>query len=328
MVAYQALVLTATETNVTAAYETKLTPALPKTGVLVKIAYSDINYKDRLTMNAKSGVLRNYPATPGIDFAGTVVTSDNLFFEPGDAVLCTGYGTGIQIDGGYAQYVKVPSDWLLKLPADLSLQEAMQYGTAGFTAAIAVTKLLRQPATIDHHTPLLVTGATGGVGSFALSFLAKLGFDQITATTRDLTQSAYLTQLGAAHVLATDQLTEQPTKLLAHQTYTGVIDTLGGPVLEHLLPLMHQDGVVAACGNAAGIQLNTSVLPFILRGVTLYGIDSVYYPRKDRKEIWQLLATNFKPVNWPTTETVAFNQLATLFNEATPQTTSRTVIQY
>lgn len=328
MVAYQALVLTENQGQVTAQYETKLTPDLPKTGVLVKVAYSDLNYKDRLTMNAKSGVLPKYPATPGIDFAGEVVASDNLFFEKGDQVLCTGYGTGIQQAGGYAEYVKVPSEWLLKLPIGLSLQTAMQYGTAGFTAAIAVTKLLKQPFTLNHQTPLLITGATGGVGSFATIFLAKLGFTNLTVTTRDLTQRPYLETLGATQVIETQQLTNQPLKYLAHQTYSGVIDTLGGSVLTHILPSIQQNGVIAACGNAAGLDLTTSVLPFILRGVTLYGIDSVNYPRKDRKEIWQLLATNLYPQNWPSHRTIPFTALAAELQQPTHPTVSRILIRY
>ncbi|MFL2080255.1 YhdH/YhfP family quinone oxidoreductase [Latilactobacillus sakei] len=319
MVAYQALVLTHDNETVTAQYATKLTPDLPKEGVLIKVAYSDINYKDRLTMNAKSGVLKNYPATPGVDFVGTVVTSDNPFFEAGECVLCTGYGTGISIDGGYAQYVKVPSEWLLKCPIELTPQETMQLGTAGFTAAIALTKILRQPFTRDHDTPLLITGATGGVGSYALTMLAQLGFTNITATTRDLSQTDYLTQLGAKHVIATDDLLTAPLKPLAHQSYTGVIDTLGGDVLAHIFPYMAQDGLVAACGNAAGFKLATTVFPFILRGVTLVGIDSVNYPRKDRKEIWQLLATNFKPQTWPLIRNIAFSELATELSTPTKQ---------
>ncbi|MFV0980416.1 YhdH/YhfP family quinone oxidoreductase [Latilactobacillus sakei] len=319
MVAYQALVLTHDNETVTAQYATKLTPDLPKEGVLIKVAYSDINYKDRLTMNAKSGVLKNYPATPGVDFVGTVVTSDNPFFEAGECVLCTGYGTGISIDGGYAQYVKVPSEWLLKCPIELTPQETMQLGTAGFTAAIALTKILRQPFTRNHDTPLLITGATGGVGSYALTMLAQLGFTNITATTRDLSQTDYLTKLGAKQVIATDDLLTAPLKPLAHQSYTGVIDTLGGDVLAHILSYMAQDGLVAACGNAAGFKLATTVFPFILRGVTLVGIDSVNYPRKDRKEIWQLLATNFKPQTWPLIRNIAFSELATELSMPTKQ---------
>ncbi|KRM21145.1 YhdH/YhfP family quinone oxidoreductase [Latilactobacillus graminis] len=310
MVAYQALVLEQNGSTVSATYQTKLTPDLGKDGVLVKVAYSDINYKDRLTMNPQSGVLRHYPITPGIDFAGIVVESDNLFFEAGDQVLCTGYATGIKIDGGYAEYVKVPSEWLFKLPEGLTLAEAMQFGTAGFTAAIALTKLLRQAFTADHTTPLLITGATGGVGSFALTMLAQLGFTNLTATTRDLHQQAYLKQLGATQIINTADLIATPPKVLDHQAFSGVIDTLGGPVLAQILPQIQSGGLVATCGNIAGATLNTTVMPFILRGITLAGIDSVTYPRKDRKELWQLLATTFKPQTWPTTTLIAFTDLA------------------
>lgn len=320
MVAYQALVLEQTDTTVSATYQTKLTPDLAKDGVLVKVAYSDINYKDRLAMNPKSGVLRHYPMTPGVDFAGEVVESDNPFFEAGDQVLCTGYETGITIAGGYAEYVKVPSEWLFKLPENLSLAETMQFGTAGFTAAIALSKLLRQAFTADHDTPLLITGATGGVGSFALTILAQLGFTNLTATTRDLQQTDYLLHLGATHVINAADLTAGPLKALSHQTFTGVIDTLGGPVLAHILPQVCAGGFVATCGNAAGATLETTVMPFILRGITLAGIDSVYYPRKDRKELWQLLATTFKPEIWPTVNLVAFSDLARELSQKTHKT--------
>ncbi|MCD1024100.1 YhdH/YhfP family quinone oxidoreductase [Enterococcus sp. SMC-9] len=260
-------------------------------GVIVKVAYSSLNFKDALATQAKTGVVRSYPLTLGIDLAGTVVTSNDSRFVKGDEVLATGYGLGVSAPGGLSHYQSIPGDWLVPLPAGLSLKESMVYGTAGFTAALAVEKINQN---IAKNKQVLVTGASGGVGSIAIALLHKLGYEKIVAVSRKDAATDWLKTIGATEVITPDALIPEKIRPLAKQQFSGIIDTVGGDLLAALLPQLDYEGVAALCGNASGIKLNTTVLPFILRGIKVFGIDSVNQPMPMRQKIWNLLATDWK----------------------------------
>ncbi|MDT2739469.1 YhdH/YhfP family quinone oxidoreductase [Enterococcus canintestini] len=260
-------------------------------GVIVKIAYSSLNFKDALATQAKTGVVRSYPLTLGIDLAGTVVTSNDSRFVKGDEVLATGYGLGVSAPGGLSHYQSIPGDWLVPLPAGLSLKESMVYGTAGFTAALAVEKIRQH---IAKNKQVLVTGASGGVGSIAIALLHKLGYEKIVAVSRKDAATDWLKTIGATEIITPDALIPEKIRPLAKQQFSGIIDTVGGDLLAALLPQLDYEGVAALCGNASGIKLNTTVLPFILRGIKVFGIDSVNQPMPMRQKIWNLLATDWK----------------------------------
>lgn len=260
-------------------------------GVIVKVAYSSLNFKDALATQAKTGVVRSYPLTLGIDLAGTVVTSNDSRFVKGDEVLATGYGLGVSAPGGLSHYQSIPGDWLVPLPAGLSLKESMVYGTAGFTAALAVEKINQN---IAKNKQVLVTGASGGVGSIAIALLHKLGYEKIVAVSRKDAATDWLKTIGATEIITPDALIPEKIRPLAKQQFSGIIDTVGGDLLAALLPQLDYEGVAALCGNASGIKLNTTVLPFILRGIKVFGIDSVNQPMPMRQKIWNLLATDWK----------------------------------
>ncbi|MGM9903277.1 hypothetical protein A5844_001785 [Enterococcus sp. 10A9_DIV0425] len=263
-------------------------PKLTNHDVLVKVAYSDVNYKDALACTENGQVIRHYPMTPGIDLAGIVVKSLDPRFVPGDRVLATGYGLGVSQPGGYSQYQAVPGEWLVPLPETMDLRQAMILGTAGFTAALCVNALLKQG--MSPTDPIIVTGASGGVGSVAIAMLHKLGFQSITAFSRKADTQIWLQKLGASEVVHPDDFLPEKTKPLDKQQVAYVIDTVGGEQLTRLLPLVAYDGAVALCGNAGGIQLSTSVLPFILRNIQLIGIDSVNVSHEQRLHVWRQLA--------------------------------------
>lgn len=274
--------------------------------VLVKISYSSVNYKDALATQEQGGVIRNYPMIPGIDLAGTVVESRSAEFVPLDEILVTGYGLGVSSPGGFSEYQIVPADWLVKRPDSLSAKESMLYGTAGFTAALAVQGLLGQNFPKNH--PVLVTGASGGVGSICIALLKKKGFTNITAVSRKK-DVAWLYDLGATSIVSPESLIPEKIKPLAKQTFTGIIDTVGGTLLSALLPQIHYGGAAFLCGNAAGIKIDTTVLPFILRGIKVIGIDSVNVPMPLRQTIWQLLATDWKICGSLHFQEITFSQL-------------------
>ena len=254
--------------------------------VKIKVAYSDINYKDALAASKKGGVIRDYPMVPGIDLAGEIVESQTDDWPVDKQVLVTGYGLGVSTGGGFSQYQQVPVDWLVALPEALSTKQAMLYGTAGFTAALAVTALDKQQYSKDSH--IVVTGASGGVGSLAIGFLHQLGYTNISAVSRK-EDVAWLQQLGATKIVHPKELVAEQPKPLSRQLFTAIIDTVGGDLLAGLLPQLHYAGSAYLCGNAGGIQLNTTVLPFILRGIQVIGIDSVNVDMPTRQTIWQFL---------------------------------------
>ena len=254
---------------------------------LVQVAYSTLNYKDALAITGKSPVVRKFPMIPGIDLAGTVISCASGKFKPGDAVLLNGFGVGEVHCGGLAQQARLNSDWLIALPKGLSAKQAMAIGTAGYTAMLCVMALQKHGVTPDSGE-ILVTGANGGVGSYAIAILAKLGYSVVAATGR-VTEAEYLTALGASEIIDRHTLSE-PSKPLAKERWAGVVDSVGSHTLVNACASAKYGGIVAACGLAQGMDLSGTVAPFILRGVTLAGIDSVMRPLKDRIEAWDKLA--------------------------------------
>jgi len=267
--------------------------------VVIKAAYSSVNYKDALAATGAGRILRRFPLTGGIDVAGAVVSSDDGRFNPGDLVLVTGYDLGVAHDGGFAEYVRVPGDWVVPLPEGLTPRHAMTLGTAGFTAGLSIVELERNDLK-PGAGPVVVTGATGGVGSVAVAALAALGY-QVTAVTGKTAEHEYLRSLGAAEILPREAI---PTdaRPLGKSTWAGAVDAVGGAVLAGLLKTMNYGAAVANSGLTAGTELHTTVLPFILRGVKLLGIDSVFCPMARRREVWARLAAAVRP---STLETMA-----------------------
>jgi putative YhdH/YhfP family quinone oxidoreductase len=261
---------------------------LPDDDVLIRVAYSSLNYKDALACQGHPGVVRSFPHVPGIDCAGVVVESASAEYRPGDEVLVTGYELGAGHWGGYSAYVRVPAEWVVRLPAGLTLREAMIYGTAGFTAAQCVTAIVERGITVDRG-PLVVTGATGGVGSVAVAILAKLGYE-VEAVTGKSEHHELLRRLGARSILAREDVADTSDRPLLAARWAAAVDTVGGKPLATILRSVDHRGCVAACGLVAGAELELTVYPFILRGVTLAGIDSAKCPRPQRLEMWQKLA--------------------------------------
>lgn len=274
---------------------TKNISELPQGEVLINVKYSSLNYKDALSATGNKGVTRSYPHTPGIDAAGIVEESTNMNFQPGDEVFVTGYDLGMNTSGGFSQYIRVPGDWVVKRPKNLTLKESMIFGTAGFTAAISIDKLVNhgiQPKDGD----ILVTGATGGVGSVAVSILNKLGYNVIAATGKPELK-AFMLNLGAKDIILRDELNDQSGRLLLKERWAGVIDTVGGNILGTALKSVRYGGCVTCCGNVASHELSTTVYPFILRGVSLLGVDSVQYPTNLRINLWDKLSKEWKIEN-------------------------------
>ncbi len=260
--------------------------------VLIRVHFSSLNYKDALSANGNRGVTKNYPHTPGIDAAGVVAASTTEQFKEGDEVLCMGYDLGMNTSGGFSEYIAVSSDWVLSKPAGISLYETMQIGTAGFTAAQCVERLLALGVRPDQG-PVLVTGATGGVGSTAVALLSQLGF-QVTAVTGKESEHAFLQALGAVEILTRKKATGRIGVALLRERWAGVVDTVGGDLLAGAIKATQYGGAVASCGNAASGDLPLTVYPFILRGISLVGIDSANCPMLRREEIWQELADGWR----------------------------------
>jgi acrylyl-CoA reductase (NADPH) len=260
--------------------------------VTVRVEYSTLNYKDGLAVTGKAPVVRRFPMIAGIDFAGTVEQSSHPQWKAGDKVICTGWGMGETHLGAYAEKARVKGDWLVRLPEGMSARSAMAIGTAGFTAMLAVLALEKHGLT-PKSGPVVVTGAAGGVGSVASAVLSKLGYHVIASTGR-MSEAGYLKDIGAAEVIDRNELSG-PAKPLAKERWAGGIDSVGSTTLANLLSMTKYGGAVAACGLAAGMDLPSSVAPFILRGVCLLGIDSVMCPIKPRKAAWSRLASDLDP---------------------------------
>lgn len=277
--------------KITRAFETLDDNRLPAEGdVTVKVEYSTVNYKDGLCLTGGGGLVRTYPHVPGIDFAGTVEASADARYKPGDKVVLTGWRVGEIWWGGYAEKARVKADWLVPLPAGITTRQAMAVGTAGFTAMLAVMALEAQGLT-PAKGEVLVTGAAGGVGSVALAILSKLGYQAAAVTGRPETES-FLRSLGATRIVPRAEIAEAPARPLDKELWAGAIDNVGGPMLARVLTQMKYGGSVAAVGLAGGNSLPSTVLPFILRGVNLLGIDSVMKPFPARLEAWKRIVTD------------------------------------
>lgn len=265
---------------------------LSEGNVTIKVAYSSINYKDMLAVQKKGGVIRNYPMIPGIDLSGTVVKSEDSRFQEGQEVIVTGFEMGMSHTGGFAEYARVPADWVVALPEGLSLRDAMVFGTAGFTAALSILALEKNGMDPEQNPRILVTGSTGGVGSIAVQMLEKIGYRNITALVRKDHQVDVSKTLGAHSVIFLDDLGELK-KPLNKEKFDYVLDTVGGDVTSVVIPQLSYGGSISTCGMAAGIELKATVLPFILRGVNLLGIDSVNVPIDKRPAIWEKIAKDW-----------------------------------
>ncbi|GMA48839.1 putative quinone oxidoreductase YhfP [Alicyclobacillus contaminans] len=293
METFDALVVRKTADSFGVAVETLTTEQLPAGDVTIRVAYSSVNYKDGLAATPDGKIVRTYPFVPGIDLAGTVAASDHPDFQVGQPVLVTGYDLGVSHFGGYSQWARVPADWVVPLPEGLSLREAMALGTAGFTAALSVYRLLENHVSPDGG-PVLVSGATGGVGSAAVSILNRLGFEVI-ASSRKADAHPRLRRLGAASTVTPDEWSGAASRPLQSQTWAAVVDPVGGRYLPSLLSHVKYGGSVAVSGLTGGPEFTATVFPFILRGVSLLGIDSVYCPMPLRREIWNKLSGAWKP---------------------------------
>ena len=294
--------------------------------LVVRVAYSDVNYKDALAATGKGRILMRPSCIGGIDLAGTVVSSEDPRFAKGDAVLAVGHNIGVKHHGGYAEYARIPADWAVKLPKGMTLWEAMAFGTAGYTAGLAIVRMEHnglKPA----NGPVVVDGATGGVGSIAIAALAKLGY-AVTALTGKETESGWLKQLGAKEILLRQSLDLTKIRPMDKSTWAGAVDNLGGEVLAWMASTMKVNGVIASIGLVASPNLNTTVLPFILRGVSLLGINSTEAPTpEEERKVWQRLATDMRPpMLKDMARTVPFADLPKVFDDFINAKVSRRVV--
>ena len=260
--------------------------------VVIKAAYSSVNYKDALAATGAGKILRRFPLIGGIDVAGSVVSSSDAKVHEGDQVLVTGYDLGVANDGGYSEYVRVPAGWVVPMPQGLTAFDAMVIGTAGFTAALSIVRMERN-GLAPANGPVIVTGATGGVGSMAVEFLSTMGYE-VTALTGKDDEHEYLRSLGAASVLSRNGL-QMGTRPIEKSTWAGAVDPAGGEILAWLTRTMKPGGCIASSGLTAGVELRTTVLPFILRGVSLLGVDSAMCAMDRRRDVWRRVATTMRP---------------------------------
>ena len=265
---------------------------LPEGEVVVRVHYSSLNYKDALSATGNPGVTRNFPHSPGVDASGVVEESSDERISPGQEVIVHGYDLGCNTSGGFSEYIRVPADWVVPLPEGLSLRESMIFGTAGYTAAYSVLKLEQLGVTPDKGE-VLVTGATGGVGSVAVAILAGAGY-QVVASTGKTDQAQFLLDLGAKEVISREDSADDSGRPLLRGRWSGVVDTVGGDILATAIKSTNPRGVVTCCGNVASAELPINVYPFILRGVSLVGIDSQDSPMDQRRQIWQRMASDWK----------------------------------
>ena len=265
---------------------------LPEGEVLIRVRYSSLNFKDGLSCIGNPGVTRNYPHTPGIDASGEVAESSDSRFKEGDFVIVSGYNLGMDTSGGFGQYIRVPADWIEPLPEGLTVKEAAIYGVAGFTAALSVDALQKH-GIVPEDGEVVVTGSTGGVGSVSVALLSHLGYN-VVASTGKKEEREFLNGIGASQIISREEVNDESNKPLLSERWGGAIDSVGGNTLATLLKAVKRGGAIAATGLVASSELSTTVFPFILRGVSLLGIDSGYTPKKLRREIWKKLAGDWK----------------------------------
>ena len=291
---FQALVVhVSDDKNYTHTIEERHIDDLPKGEVLIRVKYSSLNYKDALSCIGNRGVTRHYPHTPGIDAAGVIESSSSNTFKTGEPVIIMGSDLGMNTPGGFGQFIRVPSDWVMPLPKNLSLRESMILGTAGYTAALSV-KLLQNHGVTPDKGKIAVTGSTGGVGCISVAILSKIGYS-VSASTGKTNAVDFLMKLGASEVIGRDIVNDKYEKPLLKETWAGAIDTVGGLTLATLIKACKEGGAVAATGMVASTNLPTTVLPFILRGVSLLGINSQGTSMSIRKELWLKLSEDWKP---------------------------------
>ena len=294
--------------------------------VVIKTAYSSVNFKDALAATGAGRIIRRFPCIGGVDVAGSVVSSTDARFKEGDAVLCTSYDFGVAHDGGYAEYARLPADWVVRLPKGMSPLDAMSLGTAGFTAGLAVQRMEHE-GLAPGNGPVIVNGATGGVGSIAIDILASAGYHVVALTGKEA-EADYLKRLGAKGIMLRSSLDLSKIKPLDKATWAGAVDNLGGDVLSWLASTMKVGAPLASVGLAASHTLNTTVMPFILRGVSLLGIDSVNAPMPIRTRVWERLTTDLKPMHLTEMiSTVGLEQLPSVFDKLLKaQMRGRTVV--
>ena len=309
---FKAFLIEEAEEGVNSSFKTIDTADLDPGEVLIKTAYSSVNFKDALAATGAGKIIRRFPCVGGIDLSGVVVESSSDEFKVGQEVIATSYDIGVAHHGGYAEYCRVPAKWVVPMPAGLDLFSSMALGTAGFTAGLAVERMEHNGLNPDAG-PVLVNGATGGVGGIAIDILSALGYD-VTAMTGKPEQSDYLKSLGAAEILDTASLDLAKIRPLGRETWAGVVDNLGGDILSWLASTVKVGGAIASIGLAASFKFNTTVMPYILRGVTLAGIDSVNAEMEVRRKVWGRLAMDMKPKNLDKiVTTVAFDDLPATF---------------
>jgi alcohol dehydrogenase len=265
---------------------------LPDGEVLIRVLYSSLNFKDALSASGNKGVTRSYPHTPGIDAAGLVVSSEVAEFSEGDEVIITGYDLGMNTSGGFGEYIRVPSKWVVKMPSGLNTRDSMILGTAGVTAALCIEKLLNA-GTESESGEILVTGATGGVGIVSVAILAKLGFS-VVASTGKISEKHFLESVGASRVIDRKELSESSSRPLLKERWIGAVDVVGGATLVNVVKSLEYGASVAACGLVESPSLEATVLPFILRGINLLGVDSVEQPRVVKQGVWEKLANDWR----------------------------------
>ncbi len=287
-------------------------PAIEQDHVLIKVSYSSLNYKDALAASGAKGVVRSYPFVPGIDVAGEIIETASSKFSIGDRVLATGYKIGMAVSGGFGEIVHLPSNWVIKCPDSLSNMNAMSYGTAGITAAACVKKII--DANVSKELPVIVSGATGGVGSISVGLLAKLGYE-VHAITGKKDQNEVLSSMGASKIILRDVYMSEPVKPLDKAIYAGAVDTVGGDILSKIVSMVNNQGVVSCCGNVAGAIFTSSVFPFILRGVQLSGIDSAESSLTLKSELWNLLSDEWSLNLKDQTKVVPIDQIESEINK-------------
>ena len=292
---YNALVTTEDNKSFISSIEKRDISTLPDNDTLVKVKFSSLNYKDALSASGNKGVTRNYPHTPGIDAAGIIEETTSKNFQVGDEVIITGYDMGMNTFGGFGEYIRVPQEWIVKKPDGLSLSESMAFGTAGLTAGLCLRKLLLHGLKPDDGE-VFVSGVTGGVGIISLMLFSKLGFD-VTAITGKMDQEKLLKNLGAKTVLDRNDLDSDLISPLQKPIYAGGIDAVGGKILSNLICSTSQRAAIACCGMVGGLSLDTSIFPFILRGLSLFGIDSAESLLETKEEVWNNFATSWKLEN-------------------------------
>ena len=288
---YKAYLIEQTDDQFSGSIKELDAPSIEPGHLLISVHYSSLNYKDALASTGVKGVAKEYPFVPGIDVVGTVLESADERFSEGDIVVATGYKIGMAVHGGFGEIVHLPADWVLHLPENMEMIDAMSIGTAGITAAACVKKII--DSGISKDLPVLVSGATGGVGSVAVNILSKLGYE-VHAITGKTDENQTLADMGATKIIQRADYMQEPARALDKALYAGAVDTVGGDMLAKMISMISNEGAISCCGNVGGMKFTSSVFPFILRGVSLIGIDSAESPIELKKELWRLLSSEWQ----------------------------------